>query len=180
MLRFFALPFLILVTQQIASADLVFQLHDTGSSLTLSVQGFVDLSGWELVGDAEDTSDGGYLISQSGFGVGNAGVLFDWWAIDDAVGSTNPDDLGSIPRYIPASFSAGDSVGFQFDTFIDPSNWLFLPDGYQSGAELAGSSVLTGASIADFGIDPGNYHWAFEDGSSLTLTVTSVRSQDPL
>jgi hypothetical protein len=74
---------------------------------------------------------------------------------------------GTLLEFLPNG--PGDKVGLNFS-----DEYLFTPQGYQSGASLAGSTVQLGATFASLGLTPGTYQWTWGDGASADSYTLNI------
>lgn len=120
------------------------------------------------------------LASLSGDGPTSDNAKIEPFSADVIVGITSAgiDFYRGITG--PSSFGTGglvEATGGSGDTFGLDSIFLIVPDGYQSGGKLFGTSYYENTTLAALGVTPGSYTWTWGTGADadfLTVNITSV------
>ena len=133
--------------------------------------GAINLTGLTLFATGGGGIPAGIEASSGRISTGPTGFVFQ----DEYVGFTGPTSFGSGGFFFPNTGS-GDYVGIEGQGF-GPSGvirFLFVPQGYVSGAALSDSMTFNSATFASLGVTPGTYVWTWGTGlenQNFTLVI---------
>ena len=133
-------------------------LAQVGPDVVATGSGTIDLTGLTSFGSAFSNNE--MYPGHGILGVGPSGM------IDQYTGSSGPSSFGPGFASFPSSAS-GDHVDLEdFGLGID------VPQGYVSGASLAGSATFAGTTLGKLGVTSGTYTWTWDGGAdSFVLQI---------
>jgi hypothetical protein len=142
-----------------AQAYLV-RLEQIGSNVVANGSGAINLTGLTKAstlfgGPSGIEADIGFILT----GAPSGGTS------DGYFGFTGPMSFGSGGFFAPNTGS-GDFVGI--NALI---GFLFVPEGYVSGAALSNSMTFNNATFASLGVTPGTYVWTWGTGPNQNSTL---------
>jgi hypothetical protein len=135
-------------------------LEQVGSNVVANGSGAINLTGLTKAstlfgGPSGIEADIGFILTGA-----PSGGTFDGY-----FGFTGPMSFGSGGFFAPNTGS-GDFVGI--NALI---GFLFVPEGYVSGAALSDSMTFNNATFASLGVTPGTYVWTWGTGVNQNFTL---------
>ena len=148
-----------------AQAAFIFRLSQVGSNVVVNGSGELNTTALTLVSSAFAGEGSGLLPTGAVLAVdpGSVGLM-------EYSGQSGLATWGS-GGYSPTTASSGSAV------VISGDQYLYVPQGYVSGAALTDTMTFNGASFATLGFTPGTYTYTWgsvANGTFDSLTVTSV------
>jgi PEP-CTERM motif len=159
---------LIGTTADSAQAAYIVTFSQTGSDVTASGSGAIDLAGLTFITSGPTVSQVAPTFATEATGASGA--------VDEYSGASGPFSFGS-GVFTNATTGAGDLVGVQV-LHGEPSGFIFVPMGYASGAPLSDTATYAGQSFATLGLAPGVYRYNF--GSGLDADTFTVEVGAPV
>ena len=98
-------------------------------------------------------------------------------AVDEYSGASGPVSFGS-GVFTSATTGTGDLVGIQQLIGL-PAGFVFVPQGYASGAPLSDMATYTNQSFASLGLTPGVYLYTFGSGATADTFTLEVGTPVP-
>jgi hypothetical protein len=145
-------------------------LQQTGSNVVATGSGAINLTGLTKAstlfgGPSGIEADIGFILT----GLPSGGTF------DGYFGFTGPMSFGS-GGFLAPNTGSGDFVGI--NALI---GFLFVPEGYVSGAALSDSMTFNNATFASLGVTPGTYVWTWGTGlmnQNFTLQIGAAGVPD--
>ncbi len=172
MKKSFALTFL--VTSAIfgsavpAQAAYVANVTETTQGVAFDGSGTLNTSAWSFLTDGP-YSNGVQASRDISFGGSGTVDL-----LGNPANFSGPTSIGAGTLRISIPNGSGDKVGLVFLSGESSPQYLSTPVSYQSGASLAGSAVVSGATFASLGLTPGTYEWTWGDGASADSYTLNI------
>jgi protein with PEP-CTERM/exosortase system signal len=151
-----------------AQAGYIVTLQQVGPNVVATGNGAIDLTDLSFLNSG--VAVGGAINPSIAFivtGTGGSGSLYS--------GFTGPTSFGSGGGKASGNGS-GDIVGID-----GKDDFLYVPEGYVSGAALSDSMTFTTATFASLGVTPGTYIWTWGSGEhadSFTLRIGPATAPD--
>ena len=140
-------------------------LRQMGANVVANGSGAINLTGLTLFATGGGGIPAGIEASSGRISTGPTGFVFQ----DEYVGFTGPTSFGSGGFFFPNTGS-GDYVGIEGQGF-SVIRFLFVPQGYVSGAALSDSMTFNSATFASLGVTPGTYIWSWGDEANQRFTL---------
>jgi hypothetical protein len=157
---------LIGTTADPAQAAYIVTFSETGIDVTASGSGAIDLAGLTFITSGATLSQvAPTFATEATGGAGN---------VDEYSGATGPFSFGP-GVFKSATTGAGDLVGIQV---LPGSGFIFVPQGYASGAPLSDTATYASQSFATLGLTPGVYLYNF--GSSMDADSFTIKVGAPV
>jgi hypothetical protein len=161
-----ALLFMAATTFSHAQSSFIFDIAQDGNNVVATGSGTIDLTG--LAHSITDNEQATLFTSQGVIFVGDPGSVDFYYSV------SGPSSFGDNGSSIGASTSSGNLVGA-----LGLAGVIAVPAGYNSGSVLSDSATWDDATLAGFGLTPGEsfeYTW---DGGQNSVTVNVVSVPEP-
>jgi hypothetical protein len=142
-----------------ANAIVTVNINEVGGNVIATASGTLDLTGLTFVGD--------FGLSQQIQG-SDAYVGVGSGSVDGYSGLSGPAAFGAGGP-VASSISTGDGFGLNGSLFGIP--YVFVPDGYVSGAALLSSATWSTATFASLGLTPGQYIYTGDRLDSVIINI---------
>lgn len=156
-----------------ASALIQIDIFETGSGVTATYSGSIDVTGLEFTSTQDGSSLTSAVFPGLPFFLSIDAASFDGYNLAEDVTPWEP--FGAFTS-TEAFETSGDAFGFAPGEGLVGKQFL-LPAGYVSGATLSGSMSFLGATLASMGITAGSYSYALP---ADTIQLTAGASPVPL
>jgi len=153
-----------------ASAAYVINVYQSGADVVAVGSGSLDLTGLTMNNSA--TSGNGWVFPGGAYmKVGSGSAV-----LAQGVGITGPSNYGTSPHsLVNADSNAGAIVGINMQSASNLTRFIFVPQGYVSGADLGTStSIYDNKTLSYLGLTAGNsYTWTWA-ADSFTINILSA------
>lgn len=147
-----------------ANADIIAIFAEVGNNVVVTASGSLDLTGANQLSDWTNTNGFTGTWGDTDIAIvsrASSGTM-DRYAFSSLPATVVQAGTGPLTR---ASTTTGTNWGINF-------NWLFLPDGYDSGTQVDTTWTFNNASFASLGYNVGQYDYELpNDVVSLVVAV---------
>lgn len=153
-----------------ASAAYVINVYQSGANVVASGSGSLNISG--LTMNNSPTSGNGWVFPSGAYMKVGSGMS----VLAQGVGITGPSNYGTSPlSLVNADINTGAIVGINMQAAPAQTRFIFVPQGYVSGANLGMStSTYNNKTLSGLGLTAGNsYTWTWA-ADSFTINVLST------
>lgn len=154
---------------QRAEGSVILNITQSGSNVVASGSGTINLAALILVGSGASTFTQ-LEPNTATIVVGPDGLIH----FDDYHSISGPSSFGS-GGFVGPSSGSGDFFGIA-------GPFLFVPQGYISGAALSGTDTFNSATLSSLGLTTGTYVWTWGSGAtadSFTVNVGVAQIPEP-